>query len=136
VSRFVASFIGTSNFFTGKVTARQNGGYLVESRDGVKLGLNGVPPTEPNVTIALRPEAIQLSKPNGEAPANAMRTTIDQVVYRGLSTHYLLRRTDAEPLIVIRQNETGADGVEGLEPGSGVLASWAAERNLVVRDDA
>jgi putative spermidine/putrescine transport system ATP-binding protein len=136
VSRFVASFIGTSNFFTGKVTARQNGGYTVESRDGVRLGLNGIPPVEPNVTIALRPEAIQLSRANGEVPANAMRTTIEQVVYRGLSTHYLLRRADGEPLIVIRQNETGGDRIDGLEPGAGVLASWAAERNLVVREDA
>ena len=36
VSRFVASFIGTSNFFSGKVTGRQNGGFTVESRDGVQ----------------------------------------------------------------------------------------------------
>src|SRR6476659_4375199 len=48
VSRFVASFIGTSNFFSGKVTGRYNGGFTVQSRDGVRLGLNGVPPNEPN----------------------------------------------------------------------------------------
>jgi ABC-type Fe3+/spermidine/putrescine transport system ATPase subunit len=41
VSRFVASFIGTSNFFRGRVTGRVNGGYTIESEDGVKLGLNG-----------------------------------------------------------------------------------------------
>ena len=40
-----------------------------------------------------------------------------------------------EPLIVVRQNATGADSVVGLEPGASVIASWAAERNLVVRDD-
>jgi putative spermidine/putrescine transport system ATP-binding protein len=136
VSRFVASFIGTSNFFSGKVTGRHNGGFTVESRDGVRLGLNGVPPNEPDVTVALRPEAIQLSSVNGETPANAMRTTVEQIVYRGLHTHYLLRRPDNEPLIVIRQNDKGADAVAGLEPGASVLATWAAERNLVVRDDA
>jgi spermidine/putrescine ABC transporter ATP-binding subunit len=135
VSRFVASFIGTSNFFSGRVTGRQNGGFTVES-DGVTLGLNGVPPNQPTVTIALRPEGIQLSAAGGEAPANAMRTTIEQIVYRGLNTHYLLRRPDGEPLIVIRQNETGADRVAGLEPGANVVASWTAERNLIVRDDA
>ena len=68
--------------------------------------------------MALRPEGIQLSPANGDAPANAMRTTIEQIVYRGLNTHYLLRRPDGEPLIVIRQNDTGADAVAGLEPGS------------------
>ena len=136
VSRFVAGFIGTSNFFSGKVSGRHNGGFTVESRDGVRLGINGIPPNEGEVMVALRPEGIQLSKMNGEAPTNAMRTTVEQVVYRGLNTHYLLRRADGETLIVIRQNEAGADRVAGLEPGSSVLASWAAERNLVVRDDA
>jgi len=135
VSRFVASFIGTSNFFSGRITGRQNGGFTVES-DGVTLGLNGAPPNDPAVTVALRPEGIQLSPANGTVPANAMRTTIEQVIYRGLSTHYLLRRPDDEPLIVIRQNESGADRIAGLEPGASVLASWAAERNLIVRDDA
>ena len=135
VSRFVANFIGTSNFFSGKVTGRHNGGFTVESRDGVRLGLNGVPPNDSDVTVALRPEGIQISKMSGEAPANAMHTTVEQIIYRGLSTHYLLRRPDGEPLIVIRQNETGADRIAGLEPGSSVLASWAAERNLIVRDD-
>jgi len=135
VSRFVASFIGTSNFFSGKVTGRHNGGFTVESRDGVKLGVNGVPPQEPDVTVALRPEGIQLSAMSGEAPTNAIRTTVEQIIYRGLSTHYLLRRPEGEPLIVIRQNETGSNRIAGLEAGASVLASWAAERNLIVQDD-
>ena len=137
VSRFVASFIGTSNFFRGRVTGRVNGGYTIESEDGVKLGLNGTPPTEPNVTVALRPEAIQIAPMSeGDTAPNRMRTTIEQIVYRGLSTHYYLRRPDSEPLVVVRQNDAGADVFEGLHPGSAVLASWSAERNLVVRDDA
>ncbi len=136
LSRFVASFIGTSNFFTGRVTGRHNGGFTVESGDGVRLALNGVPPAEQSVTIALRPEGIQLSPLKGDAPTNGMRTTVEQIVYRGSNTHYHLRRSNGDPLIVIRQNETGADQIAGLEPGSSVIASWAAERNLVVRDDA
>ena len=93
VSRFVASFIGTSNFFRGRVTGRVNGGFTIESEDGVTLGMNGTPPSDQNVTVALRPEGILLA-PTGEgdfAP-NRMRTTIEQIVYRGLSTHYYLRR--------------------------------------------
>jgi spermidine/putrescine ABC transporter ATP-binding subunit len=137
VSRFVASFIGTSNFFIGRVTSRVNGGYTVECNDGVKLGLNGTPPMEPIITVALRPEGIALSPAiDTDTAPNKMRTTIEQIVYRGLSTHYYLRRPDNEPLIVVRQNDSGADVFAGLEPGSAVLASWAAERNLIVRDDA
>jgi putative spermidine/putrescine transport system ATP-binding protein len=137
VSRFVASFIGTSNFFRGRVTGRVNGGFTVQSSDGVTLGLNGTPPNDPDVTIALRPEGIQLAPATTDTGApNSVHSTVEQIVYRGLNTHYHLRRQDGEPLIVIRQNETGADRIAGLEAGNAVIASWAAERNLVVRDDA
>ncbi len=137
VSRFVASFIGTSNFFTGRVAGRVTGGYTVECPDGVRLGFNGAPPAEQNVTVALRPEGIQVAPDTGgDLGANRVRTTIDQVVYRGLSTHYYLRRPNGEPLVVVRQNDSGADVFAGLKPGSAVLASWAADRNLIVRDDA
>jgi putative spermidine/putrescine transport system ATP-binding protein len=135
VSRFVASFIGTSNFFRGRVTGRVNGSFTVDCEDGVRLGISGAPPAEPNVTVALRPEGIRLAPGTGEAPANGMRTVIEQVVYRGLSTHYHLRRAAGEQLIVIRQNEAGTDPVAGLAPGSSVIASWPPERNLIVRDD-
>jgi putative spermidine/putrescine transport system ATP-binding protein len=135
VSRFVASFIGTSNFFRGRVTGRDGGAYLVESKGGVKLALNGTPPREHEITVALRPEGIQLSPGSDTAAVNSLTATIDQVVYHGLNTHYFLRRNDAEPLIVMRQNATGADVVAGLEPGANVIASWSSNRNLVVRDD-
>jgi ABC-type Fe3+/spermidine/putrescine transport system ATPase subunit len=88
------------------------------------------------VTVALRPESIQLSPAANDVPVNGIRAQIDQIIYRGLSTHYLLRRPNDEPLIVIRQNEAGANQAAGLVPGASVVASWAAERNLIVRDDA
>ena len=136
VSRFVASFIGTSNFFSGRVAGRHNGGFVVECHE-VRLGVNGTPPADANVTVALRPESIQLPpEAANDAPVNGIRTKIDQIIYRGLSTHYHLRRANNEPLIVIRQNEAGADQAAGLVPGASVMASWSAERNLVVRDDA
>jgi putative spermidine/putrescine transport system ATP-binding protein len=136
VSRFVASFIGTSNFFSGRVAGRHNEGFIVEC-DEVRLGVNGTPPADAKVTVALRPESIQLSPDAAnDAPVNGIRAKIDQIIYRGLSTHYHLRRANNEPLIVIRQNEAGADQVAGLVPGASVVASWSTERNLVVRDDA
>jgi putative spermidine/putrescine transport system ATP-binding protein len=135
VSRFVASFIGTSNFFSGRVTHRVEGGFLVTSDDGVALTLPGTPPNEPLVTVALRPEGIRIGPADDGGGPNRVRANIEQIVYRGLSTHYHLRRPGGEPLIVIRQNQSGADHVVGLEAGSTVEASWAPERNLLVRED-
>ena len=84
VSRFVASFIGTSNFFTGKVGGKVNGGYTVDCPDGMRLGFHGTPPSDASVTVALRPESIQVARdPGGDAGPNRLRTTVEQVVYKG-----------------------------------------------------
>ena len=137
VSRFVASFIGTSNFFRGRVVGRNGGGYAVDAEDGVRFTLDGPAPGE-DVLIALRPESIRLAP--GDAATggaaigpNQFPTVVEQVVYRGQHTQYLLRRAGSELLTAIRHD----DGVVGgLAPGAAVVASWDADRNRVVRDDA
>jgi putative spermidine/putrescine transport system ATP-binding protein len=134
VSRFVANFIGVSNFFQGQVSQRHGDAFSVMSEQGVLLTIPGVPPNDPSVLVALRPESIRLLPAGTEDGPNRMRAVIDQVIYRGLNTQYLLRRPDGEPLIVMRQNDDGGGPVQGLGHGAAVVASWDAERNRVVRD--
>ena len=120
VSRFVASFIGTSNFFSGQVTGRH------ERR------LHGRKPRRREARPQRR-AAGRAGRHRGAAagrhPAVARRTTTtpaeppcarrsSRSSIAGCNTHYLLRRPDGEPLIVIRQNDKGADAVAGLEPGA------------------
>jgi putative spermidine/putrescine transport system ATP-binding protein len=137
ISRFVANFIGTSNFFRGRVTGCLAGGYLVTSEDGVVLSLAGTPPSEPTITVALRPEGIEIGGPGiGDDPTNRADATIEQIVYRGQSTHFHLRRPSGEAMIVVSQSPPGTGGLADLAPGAAVVASWAAERNRVVREDA
>jgi putative spermidine/putrescine transport system ATP-binding protein len=134
VSRFVASFIGVSNFFEGEITTRQADGCVVATRCGARLLVPAVPPGTGSVLVTVRPEAIQLEPAGGTAAGdNQVRAVIEQVIYRGLNTQYLLGRDGAEPLIVLRQNDAGHTAM--LEQGSEVLASWDPDRNRVVRDD-
>lgn len=133
-TRFVAGFIGTSNFFEGTVTRRERGGFLVAAADGVTLALDGVPPADGRATVALRPEAVRITTGDAAAPGpNQAATVVEQVVYHGVNTHYYLRRPGAEPLIAVRQND---DGHDTIEPGTAVIASWEAFRNRLVRDVA
>ncbi len=133
-TRFVASFIGTSNFFEGTVTRREGGGFLVAAADGVTLVVDGVPPADGRATVALRPEAVRIIPATAAAPGpNQAATVVEQVVYHGVNTHYYLRRAGAEPLIAVRQND---DGHDTIEPGTAVIASWEAARNRLVRDVA
>jgi putative spermidine/putrescine transport system ATP-binding protein len=135
-TRFVASFIGTSNFFNGAVSRRDAGGYLVTSDDGVTLALDGPPPADSRVTVALRPEAVRIKAVGAAEPGpNQVRLIVEQIVYHGLSTHYHLRSRSGEALLAVRQNDNG-DAPSAIEPGSEVQASWESGRNRRVLEEA
>jgi putative spermidine/putrescine transport system ATP-binding protein len=134
-TRFVANFIGTSNFLTGAVTRRDPNGYLVTSADGLMLQVDGAPPRAAEVTVSLRPESIAIARA-GAALANApnrLRVVVEQVVYHGLNTQFHLRRPGGEPLIVVRQNDARD---EPFDAGAEVDVSWEASRNHVVLENA
>jgi iron(III) transport system ATP-binding protein len=68
-NKFVAEFIGTSNFIDGTVASRDGDEHVVETRDG-RLRLQSsahVPPTT-EVVVSIRPEAVMLTT---ERPVNA-----------------------------------------------------------------
>ncbi|WP_406855473.1 ABC transporter ATP-binding protein [Alsobacter sp. KACC 23698] len=133
-TRFVASFIGASNFFDGAAVPI-SGGAMVDIGDGLRLQTVG-PEARGRVTVAVRPEAVQVMPAAGHAPApNQVAATVDQIVYRGVSTQLHLRLPSGRPLLAFRQN--AGEGVAlAIQPGDAVLASWDAERNRIVRDDA
>jgi spermidine/putrescine ABC transporter ATP-binding subunit len=131
-SRFVASFIGTSNFFRGRVGEAYAGEFAVEAEAGLRMTVRGVPPGR-DVLVALRPESIRLQPGTVISGPNQFPTVVEQVVYRGDHTQYLLRRDGGDMLIAVRHD----DGVTGgLAPGAEVVASWDGARNRVVADDA
>src|SRR5262249_57740007 len=61
-SKFVAEFIGTSNFIDGTVASRDGDRHVVETRDGrltLDSGAHVAPGTE--VVVSIRPEAVMLA---------------------------------------------------------------------------
>jgi putative spermidine/putrescine transport system ATP-binding protein len=57
-SRFVASFLGTANFFCGRVEEASGGSIRVAIAGGAKVTVAARHPLGAPVTVALRPEAI------------------------------------------------------------------------------
>jgi putative spermidine/putrescine transport system ATP-binding protein/spermidine/putrescine transport system ATP-binding protein len=132
-TRFVAGFLGVSNFFQGRIAGREGGSVRIACTQGLDLTVPADAVSGDSATIALRPEAIRVRSVNGATPSpNAVVATLEQVLYRGFMVHYHLRLPNGEPLIAFEQNGTGAD----LKPGSSVLASWEEAGNRVVADDA
>jgi putative spermidine/putrescine transport system ATP-binding protein/spermidine/putrescine transport system ATP-binding protein len=139
-SRFVASFIGVSNFFRGKIDRRIGGAARVVTPTGIRLTVDDCTSTNGNVTVALRPEAIMLQPVIDAASdhdhVNTVTGTVEQVVYRGFVNHIYLRLPDGETVVVFRPNRTDYAAGAPVLPGMQVRARWAASSNRVVRDDA
>jgi len=79
-NKFVAEFIGTSNFIDGTVKARNGDRYVVETHDGrltLDAALDVPPGTE--VVVSIRPEAVMLTT---ERPTDALNVWEGNVTTR------------------------------------------------------
>lgn len=97
-SLFSAYFVGDTNLFSGKVIAIKEGrvttlcqvnGYTFEIVTASDLTL----PIGQQVTLSLRPEKIALSriKPSDQGDINVLKGKIEDILYLGTHTQYILR---------------------------------------------
>jgi ABC-type Fe3+/spermidine/putrescine transport system ATPase subunit len=138
VSRFVAGFLGASNFLRGRVIERCNGTILVDVPQGPTLSVSSTRPVGSEVTLALRPEAVIIETAGASAAAdgvlNVTPAVIEQIIYHGFATHLHLRLPNGDPLIAFEQNRGGADQ-RPIQPGMQVRARWTPESSQVIRDE-
>jgi len=103
-SEFVAGFIGISN---------------VLLRDGVRF--------------VVRPEKIRMLT-EGEQPDAGMRVepgTVEEVVYVGMSTRYVVRLDRGEQLVAVRQNMDAAGDAQRFQ-GRPTRLAWTADHEYVL----
>ncbi len=130
---FVAGFIGTSNFFRGTVERREGSEALIACGAGLSLTADCAAEAGEKVTVALRPEAIRLRPASATPTPNSLSALVEQVIYRGLTTHVFLRLENGESLSVIRANGAG-DASPPPQAGARIEAHWAASANRVVAE--
>jgi spermidine/putrescine transport system ATP-binding protein len=102
--RFVADFIGETNFLKGRIHSVTSGIADVETRAAGRISAT-MPKdfaAEGDVTLVLRPEHACLCPPSGDA-ACQMTGTLETVVYFGTDTHYHVRLTDEETMFTLRE---------------------------------
>jgi spermidine/putrescine transport system ATP-binding protein len=142
VNRFVADFIGTSNFMDATVV-EDHGAGRVTVRTGKGLQLNGglTDPDHPvavgdTVVVATRPERLEVAPAEGAGPAGAgmsqIRGRVQQGTYLGDQTEYRVDTEEAGEVIVRHQNAAGAGGAPGVGPGDPVVVRWQEEANLIL----
>jgi spermidine/putrescine transport system ATP-binding protein len=126
IGRFVADFIGETNFLAGQVKAGRTREVVVQV-DGVlpvhvtrerAVGMNE------DVTVAIRPEKISL---HAEPPTpQAVPGVVREVVYTGTDTRYLVQITEST-VVAVRQQNTGTGAKAGFPVGTQVYLHWQPE---------
>src|SRR5262245_46317448 len=137
-SRFVANFIGQTNFFEGEVVeggaettmVRERGGFTIRCARAAWAGVGTV------VGVAVRPERTVPVDPasTGPGPANRVTGRLIRRTYLGdLVQYHLMLPGDVE-VVCQRQNESG-DVAAAWRVGDHVDVGWDVASALVLRDD-
>jgi spermidine/putrescine transport system ATP-binding protein len=137
-SRFVADFIGQTNFLSGRLVRRSEGVTEVEiTGSGVVRAVSapGEASDHPEqVTIAVRPERTQLvdgADPTGGL--NVLSGLVREVIYLGTHSQYVVQLPAGETVVVHRQNSAGVE-TGGPNAGDAVRLAFAPAAATVLTD--
>ena len=133
-NRFVADFIGTSNFLEGTLISENEITLTTEPPLKIICPPNSeVPPNTP-VTIAIRPERFDLRiTPISDVP-NFLRGVIQDESYLGTTLQYTVQTGYPTPLIAHQQN-TGTRETHRFQRGDTVYLQWTPENAIVLKND-
>ena len=132
-SRYVADFVGKSNFIDGNLTGLSGAEGQIETASGHHFAgrLSGDLAQGARVSLSIRPEQIGL--------AHAMRAGTEPVtvinrIFLGEHTEYLVRHAALGDLLVLVARQ--AEASEGsFAPGEAGHISWAPETGLILPQD-
>jgi iron(III) transport system ATP-binding protein len=130
VNRFVAGFLGESNFIPGTVRENSAEGCRVETPLGHLLGLAGTGNLAlgSEVICAIRPEAFTLG--SSAKTANSIPARVEQLTFLGGITYLHLRSAGASPLAAVCLPRSAA----GLGPGDEVRLTVSVQDVVVLAD--
>jgi spermidine/putrescine transport system ATP-binding protein len=138
--RFVADFIGESNFIDGTVLECRDGYAVLATRDG--LSMKGYAPRSvragDDATISIRPEKARLFTPDAYTdrdPRNAYAGMVEQVAYIGSDTRIVVRISPERTIDVWEQNTRSTlDRNEYWNPGEQAVLVCPADNALVLME--
>jgi len=131
-SRFVAAFIGTSNFLNGTLISENEIALTTDPPlKVICVSTKDIPLNAP-VTIAIRPERLDLSTTAVPDTSNCLRGTIQDESYLGTTLQYTVRTDYPTPLIAQQQN-IGMKDTHRFQQGDTVYLHWSTENSIVLK---
>jgi putative spermidine/putrescine transport system ATP-binding protein len=130
INKFVADFIGESNFIAGTLVS-DNGRPMLKTDNDWQIPLaahDGRAHGSP-IEVALRPERAAIGEGRGEIQ---VKGTVEEIIYFGETTKSRVRLAHGEELIVKQQNRGGG---ERWDPGDTVTVWWNAHDMVVLQEE-
>ncbi len=132
-TRFVAQFLGSCNLLEGNVQSRRDSFVSAHTTVGVlKVDATSSEQSSPRrerLTLAIRPEKVVLNPVN--ADTNCLRARVEDLVYNGAETQYLLR-SGGQSLRACLMN--AHPGQPGLRVGDEITAHLPPDGLILLED--
>jgi spermidine/putrescine transport system ATP-binding protein len=133
INRYVADFVGKSNFIDGTLATVEGRIGQVQTPSGQRFPgrLSGPLPQGGKVSLSIRPEQIGLAH---AARDGAEPVTVVNRIFLGEHTEYLVRHAELGDLLVLvaRQAEAAAGS---FGPGAAGFVTWTPETGLILEQD-
>ncbi|OEU52401.1 MAG: branched-chain amino acid ABC transporter substrate-binding protein [Desulfobacterales bacterium S3730MH5] len=134
---FVADFIGESNFLEGRIGETDGDRMSVEIKQGLKMWIKKQTRLESGkeVTVAIRPEKIQILPDGAEVPVdiiNRFSGRVNEVVYVGEASVYDI---NLAPGLVVGVKVQSGPLARIHKPGDKVVIGWRARHGLALNYD-
>jgi spermidine/putrescine ABC transporter ATP-binding subunit len=132
--REVAEFIGTMNFFDGVVRGVQGGEAVVDAGPvgNLRVAANGALAASAQVTVAVRPEKVQISwrRPNG-AP-NVIAGRVGAEAYLGDRSHYFIEVAGLDRRVAVAYQNMARSLDNAAAIGNEVWLSWPVDSAILL----
>ncbi|MGB3535456.1 MAG: ABC transporter ATP-binding protein [Microcoleaceae cyanobacterium] len=133
-TRFVADFIGESNFLTGEVQEKQGENVSVAIDKTLIISAKSTDELFPKqqVTLAIRPEKVRVY-PSNQNSIQAFLGKIEEIIYIGTDIRYLVR-ISLNSCLVIRQQNLHRDDIQRYSIGESVQVVISPDNISILQD--
>jgi spermidine/putrescine transport system ATP-binding protein len=136
-TRFVADFIGVSNFFSGQIAAVNDNHLILKTVGGLNVALSAKKgyTIGQSVHFSVRPEKFKIEPETKTSDwENRFVGEITNKIYLGDSIHYVIALSPKENITVFLKNESAAYQQISFSVGDKVQVSWHRDDSVILGD--
>ncbi|AXI48558.1 spermidine/putrescine ABC transporter ATP-binding protein [Sulfitobacter sp. SK012] len=131
-SRYVADFVGTSNFFEGQITTVEGKTGRISLADGETYDAvcSEVMSVGEAACVSIRPEQVRMSSAQA---AGSLNVTIQNRIFLGEHTEYLVRHAQLGNIAVMTPRQSD-NSLDALQKGDTAWIHWNPDAALILKN--